>query len=37
MELQELKEVLDEFPPDPVMPNSKTSKMSIQLEDALSK
>jgi hypothetical protein len=37
-ELQELKESLAESPPppDPVMPDSKTSKMSIQPEDALS-
>jgi hypothetical protein len=37
-ELQELKESLAEPPPPgPVLPNSKTSKMSIQSEDALSK
>jgi hypothetical protein len=37
-ELQELKEALVEPPPpDPVMPDSKTSKTSIQPEDALSK
>jgi hypothetical protein len=38
-ELWELKEALAESPPppDPVMPDSKTSKTSIQLEDTLSK
>jgi hypothetical protein len=37
-ELQELKESLVESPPpDPVIPNSNTSKTSIQPEDALSK
>jgi hypothetical protein len=35
--LQELKESLAESPPDLVMPDSKASKMSIHLEDALSK
>jgi hypothetical protein len=33
----ELKEALDKYPTDPVMPDSKTSKTSIQPEDALSK
>jgi hypothetical protein len=36
-ELQELKQALAEFPPDPVMPEAKTFKTSIQLEDTLSK
>jgi hypothetical protein len=38
-ELQELKEALAEspLPPDLVMPEAKTSKTSIQLEDTLSK
>jgi hypothetical protein len=36
-ELQELKQVLAESPPDLVMPEDKTSKTSIQLEDTLSK
>jgi hypothetical protein len=38
-ELQELKQALAESPPpqDPVMPEAKTSKTSIQLEDTLSK
>jgi hypothetical protein len=36
-ELQELKYALAESHPDPVMPKAKTSKMSIQSEDALSK
>jgi hypothetical protein len=36
-ELRELKESLAESPPDPVIPDSKASKMSIQSEDALSK
>jgi hypothetical protein len=36
-ELWELKESLVESPPDPIMPDSKTSKTSIQLEDTLSK
>jgi hypothetical protein len=36
-ELQELKESLAESPPDPVIPDSKASKTSIQPEDALSK
>jgi hypothetical protein len=38
VELHELEESLVECPPpDPVMPNSKTSKTSIQLEDTLNK
>jgi hypothetical protein len=36
-ELQELKQALAEFPPDLVMPEAKTSKTSIELEDTLSK
>jgi hypothetical protein len=36
-ELQELKEALAESPPDPIMPEAKTSKMSIQPEDTLNK
>jgi hypothetical protein len=36
-ELQELKQALAESPLDPVMPETKTSKTSIQLEDTLSK
>jgi hypothetical protein len=36
-ELRELKESLAKSPPDPVMPDSMTSKTSIQPEDALSK
>jgi hypothetical protein len=36
-ELQELKQVLAKSPPDLVMPEDKTSKTSIQLEDTLSK
>jgi hypothetical protein len=36
-ELQDLKQALAESPPDPVMPEAKTSKMTIQLEDSLSK
>jgi hypothetical protein len=35
--LQELKEALAESPREPVMPNSKTSKKSIQPEDTLSR
>jgi hypothetical protein len=35
-ELQELKQALAESPPDPVMPEAKTSKTSIQPEDTLS-
>jgi hypothetical protein len=37
VELQELKQALAESPPDPVMPEAKTSKMSIQPEDTLNK
>jgi hypothetical protein len=37
VELQELKKVLAESPPDPVMPEGKTSKTSIQPEDSVSK
>jgi hypothetical protein len=37
VELQDLKQALAESPLDPVMPEAKTSKMSIQLEDWLSK
>jgi hypothetical protein len=36
-ELKELKQALAESPLDPVMPEAKTSKTSIQLEDKLSK
>jgi hypothetical protein len=36
-ELQELKQALAKSPPDLVMPEAKTSKMSIQPEDTLSK
>jgi hypothetical protein len=36
-ELQDLKKALAESHPDPIMPQAKTSKMSIQLEDTLSK
>jgi hypothetical protein len=36
-ELQDLKQALAESPPDPVMPEAKTSKMSIQLEFSLCK
>jgi hypothetical protein len=36
-ELQELKHALVESPPDPVMPEAKTSKTSIQPEDTLNK
>jgi hypothetical protein len=35
--LRELKESLVESPPDPIMPDSKASKTSIQSEDTLSK
>jgi hypothetical protein len=35
--LQELKKALVESHPDPIMPEGKTSKMSIQPEDKLSK
>jgi hypothetical protein len=37
VELQELMKALDESHPDPVMPEAKTSKASIQPEDTLSK
>jgi hypothetical protein len=37
IELQELKQALVESPPDPIMPEAKTSKTSIQPEDTLSK
>jgi hypothetical protein len=37
VELQELKHTLVASPPDSVMPETKTSKMSIQLEDTLYK
>jgi hypothetical protein len=37
LELQELKQALAESPLDPVMPEAKTSKTSIQSEDTLSK
>jgi hypothetical protein len=37
VELQELKHTLVASPPDSVMPEAKTSKMSIQLEDTLYK
>jgi hypothetical protein len=37
IELRELKDSLAESPLDLVIPDSKASKMSIQLEDALSK
>jgi hypothetical protein len=36
-ELQELKEVLAESPLDPVLPDSVSSKMSIQPEDTFGK
>jgi hypothetical protein len=36
-ELQELKMALAESHPDPIMPEAKTSKVSIQLKDNLSK
>jgi hypothetical protein len=35
--LQELKKALAKSHPDPVMPKAKTFKLSIQLEDTLSK
>jgi hypothetical protein len=35
--LQELKKALAKSPPDPIMPEAKTSKTSIQLEDSLNK
>jgi hypothetical protein len=37
IELQELKQALAESPPDPVLPEAKTSKTCIQLEDTLIK
>jgi hypothetical protein len=37
VELQELKQAMVESPLDPVMPEAKTSKTSIQPEDTLSK
>jgi hypothetical protein len=37
IELQELKKSLAESPPDLIMPEAKTSKMSIKPEDLLSK
>jgi hypothetical protein len=37
VELRELKESLAESPQDPIIPDSKAFKMSIQPEDALSK
>jgi hypothetical protein len=36
-EIQELKKVLAESHPDPIMTEAKTSKMSIKLEDSISK
>jgi hypothetical protein len=36
LELQELKKYLIESPQDPIMPEAKTSKTSIQLKDSLS-
>jgi hypothetical protein len=36
-ELSDLKKTLTESPQDPIMPESKTSKLSIQPEDKLSK
>jgi hypothetical protein len=36
LELQELKKDLTESPQDPIMPEAKTSKTSIQLKDSLS-
>jgi hypothetical protein len=36
VEIRELKESLDQSPSDLVVPDSKTSKMSIQPEDAFS-
>jgi hypothetical protein len=35
--LKELKEALAKSPPDPVMPEAETSKMSIQVGDTLNK
>jgi hypothetical protein len=37
VEFQELKQTLAESPPGPIMSEAETSKMSIQLEDTLSK
>jgi hypothetical protein len=39
VELRDLKQALAEspLPPDPIMPEAKTSKTSIQVEDSLSK
>jgi hypothetical protein len=37
IELEDLKQALAESPPDLVMPKAKTSKVSIQSEDSLSK
>jgi hypothetical protein len=37
VELQEWKKALVESHPDPIMPETKTSKMSIQPKDKLSK
>jgi hypothetical protein len=37
VELQELKKVMADSYPDPVMPEAKISKMSIQPENSLSK
>jgi hypothetical protein len=37
VELQELKQAFAKPPPDPVMPEAKTSKTSIQPEDTLNK
>jgi hypothetical protein len=37
IELQNLKKAMAESPSDPVMPESKTSKLSIQPEDKLNK
>jgi hypothetical protein len=36
-ELEELKQALAESPPDPVVPEANTSKMSIQSKDSLRK
>jgi hypothetical protein len=33
IELQNLKKALAESPPDPMMPEAKLSKLSIQVED----
>jgi hypothetical protein len=35
--LQDLKQAMGESPPDPIIPQAKTSKRSIQLVDSLSK